>query len=105
MKPDALYCEGSVRMVSSAIANQKSFALADQLSYLPETKTMILSSLAPNRVLFWQSSGDISLSAPQVRVQWDAETQREIVQGIGDVHFHFTMQEEDSIETLFSKYL
>ena len=105
MKPDALYCDGSVRLISTVIQEQESFALADQLLYLPETRTMILSSVAPNRVLFWQSSGDITLSAPEVRVQLDPKTQRETVRGVGDVHFHFTLQEEDTIETLFSKYL
>jgi lipopolysaccharide export system protein LptA len=104
-RPEALHCEGSVRMISSIIQDQESFALADRLIYIPETRTMILSCIAPNRVLFWQSSGDISLSAPEVRVQMDPMTQRESVQGIGDVHFHFTLQEENIIETLFSKYL
>jgi len=105
LQPNAFYCDGSVRLISSIIQDQESFALADQLLYLPETRTMILTSIAPNRVLFWQSSGDVTLSAQEVRVQIDQETQRETVQGIGDVHFHFTLQEEDTIETLFSKYL
>jgi hypothetical protein len=105
LQPDALYCEGSVRLISSVIQEQESFALADQLLYLPKSKTMILSSIAPHRVLFWQSGGGISLSAPEIRVQLDSPSQRENVQGIGDVHFHFTLQEEDTIETLFSKYL
>lgn len=105
MQPDALYCDGSVRLISSAIQDQESFALADRLSYFPETRTIILSSISPNRVLFWQSSGNITLSAPEIRVQLDPQTERETVQGIGDVHFHFTLQEEDTIETLFSKYL
>ena len=105
LEPDRLYCDGSVRLISSIIQDQESFALADQLLYFPETRTMILTSVAPNRVLFWQSSGDVTLSAPEIRVQLDPKTQREIVQGVGDVHFHFTLQEEDTIETLFSKYL
>jgi len=105
LQPDALYCDGSVRMISSIIQDQESFALADQMMYLPKTRTIVLTSIAPHRVLFWQSSGDLTLSAPEIRVEIDQKTQQENVLGVGDVHFHFTLQEEDAIETLFSKYL
>ncbi|MBF8263971.1 MAG: hypothetical protein HW387_1636 [Parachlamydiales bacterium] len=105
LQPEALYCEGSVRLISSIIQNQESFALAEQLVYFPATRTIILSCRSPNRVLFWQSSGEMTLSAPEVQVRFDSKTKKETVRGIGDVHFRFTMQEENTIETIFSKYL
>lgn len=104
LEPQALYCEGSVRLISSIIQNQESFALADQLVYFPQTRTIILSCRAPNRVLFWQTSGDMTLSAPEVHVRLDPKTKQETVQGIGDVHFRFTMQEENTIKDIFTKY-
>ena len=45
------------------------------------------------------------MSAPEVEVRLDPKTKRETVQGIGDVHFRFSLQEENFIETIFSKYL
>ncbi len=105
LQPQALYCEGSVRLISSKIQDQESYALADQMVYLPATRTIILTSRPPSRVLFWQASGNMTLSAPEVHVRLDPETKQETVRGIGDVHFRFSLQEENMIETIFSKYL
>ena len=105
LQPEALYCEGSVRLISSKIQDQESFAMADQLVYLPATRTIILTCRSPARVLFWQANGNMTLSAPEVHVRLDPETKRETVRGIGDVHFRFSLQEENMIETIFSKYL
>ena len=104
-QPEALYCEGSVHLISSKIQDQESFALADLLVYLPATHTIILTCRPPNRVLFWQTDGNMTLSAPEIHVLLDPKTKRETVHGIGDVHFRFSLQEEDSIRTIFSKYL
>jgi hypothetical protein len=105
LQPEALYCDGTVRLISSCIQDQESYALAEQLVYFPAMRTMILTSRAPNRVLFWQKSGNITLSAPEVHVRFDPQTKRESVSGIGDVRFRFNFQEENTIEHLFSKYL
>lgn len=105
IRPEAVYCDRSVRLISSVIQEQECFALADQLVYFPTSHTIILSSRPPNRVLFWQSDGNMTLSSPEVHVRLDPKTHKETVQGIGDVHFRFTVQEENMIENIFSKYL
>jgi hypothetical protein len=105
LQPDAIYCEGSVRLISSSIQDQETFALGEQLAYFPAAQTIILTSRSPNRVLFWQSGKTMTLSAPEVQVRLDPKTKQEIIQGVGDVHFHFSVQEEDMIENVFSKYL
>lgn len=104
LQPEALYCEGSIRMISQKKESSCN-ALADQLVYFPSTRTLILSSKSPQRVLFWQTNGSLRLSAPEVHMCLDAKEKEEEIQGMGDVHFTFNLEEEHLIETLFSKYL
>lgn len=96
--PQELYCEGQIRVVS-----EQNYAIADQIIYLPSTKTLHLFAESPSRVLFWKADGSIQISAPEVVVVLDSE--REEVLGKGDVHFIFDLEEENKIENLFGKYL
>ncbi len=100
IEPQAIYCNGQVRLFS-----QENYALADQLVYFPETQTIHLFSEGSGRVLFWKSDGSIQISAPEVQARFDRKQQKEEIQGIGDVHFTFDLDEESRIETLFGKYL
>jgi lipopolysaccharide export system protein LptA len=92
--------EGDVRLISSKIRGQKSFAAADSILYGLAEKTLTLSSIPPRKVLFWQK--DLSLSADQVIVRQDPET---TVEGMGDVHFSFDLEETDYFQKFFQNYL
>ncbi len=100
IEPQAIYCDGQVRLYS-----QESYALADQLVYFPASQTLHLFAHQPGRVLFWKSDGSIQVSAPEVQARFDRKEQKEEIQGIGDVHFTFDLDEKNRIETLFGKYL
>jgi hypothetical protein len=100
IEPQAIYCDGNVRIYS-----EENYALADQLVYFPKTQTLHLFAQAPGHVLFWKSDGTIQISAPEVQAHFDHKQQKEEIQGIGDVHFTFDLDEENRIETLFGKYL
>jgi hypothetical protein len=91
-----LHCEGTVRL-----KHDQEYALCDQLVYFPSTRSAILSAEGDKRVLVW-SRDSMRLSAPEVRMQFDPEPK---IQGIGDVHFTFDLEEQELIDTLFSKYL
>lgn len=100
LKPQMIQCEGAVRMLA-----KENYALADQLVYFPETQKLHLLAGDRSRVLFWKSDGSIQISAPEVRARFDGKEHREEINGIGDVHCTFDLEEEHRIETLFGKYL
>lgn len=95
-KPMLLKLEGNVQLVSSRIQDKLSYAIADTLTYNPIDKTLLFSS--PRKVLFWQQG--LSLSATQVLIRQDQS-----IEGHGDVHFAFDLEEQNSIEKLFKQYL
>jgi len=112
---DAMHCEademnwlnenlslsGNVRLLSAKIQGKETFALADKLIYNPRDKTLLLSS--EKRVLFWQEGSCLSASA--IRIHRDPVTQLDSIEGVGDVHFAFDLEEENAIQQLLGKYL
>jgi lipopolysaccharide export system protein LptA len=93
----------NVRMFSNQIQNKESFAVADKIQFFPEDQRMTLTATSPKRVLFWQEG--VSLSAPEIHIQKDPATKEPFVQGKGDVHFTFTLEEKNIIDQFISKYL
>lgn len=76
------------------------YALADLVYYFPPSQETILEG-KQNRVLFFDMLRDIQLSARHVQAKRDPLTQKESVQGIGDVRFVFGPDELDKIKTRF----
>lgn len=95
--------KGNVSLQSNRIDGKESFALADALSYNPTEKLFILSAEAPKKVLFWQD--DLRLSANEVRIRPDPNTKLDSIEGIGDVHFAFDLEEENAIHEFFRNLL
>lgn len=102
-EPHLFWLEGNVRLFSPQIQDKESFSVADQIAFYPQERKIILSSLPPKRVLFWQEG--FSLSAPEVWIERDPLTGKETIEGKGDVHFAFDSEEKNIIEQLLSKYL
>ena len=96
LEPQIIRLSGNIRLISSKILDKESFAIADMLTYDPFTKTFLFSS--EKRVLFWQEG--LSISAPQVLIHKD-----QTIQGLGDVHFAFDLEEQNFIDKLFKQYL
>lgn len=92
-----------VRLFSSRIQNKDSFALADNIVFSPRAQTIHLFAKAPKRVLFWQEG--VSLSAPEIFIEKDPLTGIEFIQGKGDIHFTFTLEEKNIMDQFISKYL
>jgi lipopolysaccharide export system protein LptA len=95
-EPKLLVLEGRVRLISSQVQNKESFAVAQSLTYNPIEKTLLFSS--PRRVLFWQEG--LTLSASEVLIRHD-----HTVEGRGDVHFTFDLEEQNFINEFFNNYL
>ncbi|HSX25954.1 MAG TPA: hypothetical protein VLE89_02995 [Chlamydiales bacterium] len=95
--------EGNVELISTRLQDKESFVLADSVTYQPSDETLIFGSIAPKKVLFWQEG--LNLSATEVKVRRDPLNEKEIIEGIGDVHFAFDVEEKNSIEKFLSNYL
>lgn len=95
-QPSLLVLEGNVQLISSRIQDKISHALADTLTYNPTDKTLLFS--AAKKVLFWQDG--LHLSAEEVLIR-----ENQTVEGKGDVHFTFDLEEQNYIDKFFKQYL
>lgn len=102
-KPQSFTLSGNVRFYSPSIQGKETFSLSDKIDYDIQAEKVIFSALAPRRVLFWQEG--FSLSAPKIEISRDPITQKEIIEGKGDVHFTFDPKEQNIIEELIGQYL
>lgn len=105
--PSKMILEGHVRLLnrfdghlqeSSSVLH---YALADQVNYDPKVQEMLLTSQKGNRVLFVDKTHNMQMSAPSLRVRRDATTQKESIQGVGDVRFTFIEREREQIKQHF----
>ncbi len=105
--PTKIVLEGHVRLMSRFDGHlQESgsilhYALADQIDYLPQAQEMILKSTTGNRVLFFDKVNNVQMSSPSLKVCRDAQTGKEIIQGLGDVRFTFMEQELKQLKQRF----
>jgi len=96
LEPDQLELFGSVHLISTKVNDKESYAIADYLKMRPTQKTILLT--AEKNVLFWQEG--LSMSAPEILIK-----QNQTVEGHGDVHFNFNLEEKNFIEELLKQYL
>jgi lipopolysaccharide export system protein LptA len=96
LQPQLLVLQGNVRLISTRIQDKQSYAVADTLTYHPLEKTILLS--AARKVLLWQEG--LALSASEVLIRPD-----QTIEGHGDVHFAFDLEEQSYLDELFKQYL
>lgn len=96
LTPIRMTLQNNVRLIASKIQDKESFAVGDSLSYNTSDETFLFE--AKKRVLFWQEG--FTLSAPKIMIHKD-----QTVQGIGDIHFSFDMEEQNYFDNLFKQYL
>jgi hypothetical protein len=101
LQPSSLTLNGNVRLFSHDPQKPVRCGLADRLTYSLTTKTLILSAYPGKKVLFWDESQGMHLSAPEVHITYDLETKQQHVKGIGAVQFAFTPDEQSKIQQLF----
>lgn len=101
MQPSLLNLKGNIRLFSHDPLKPPRFGSADRLTYSLTTRTLILSADPGKKVLFWDETQGMHLSAPEVHIVYDAETKQQSVKGIGAVQFSFTPEEQSKLQQLF----
>lgn len=89
----------NVRLVNLS-TDAAQYALADEVSYFPEKQLAVLEG-KQSKVLFYDQERGMQLSARTVHAQKDPVTQKETIQGIGDVRFVFGPEELAKIKQRF----
>lgn len=93
--------EGDVRLTKS----EERCGLAHRLIYAQNKHTVILTAKPGERVLFWDRTRGLAISATEVHISKDPRTQDEIVKGIGNVRFHFSSAENALLKKLFPGFI
>lgn len=97
--PKKVTLEGHVRLLNRFNGHMEEagsvlhYALADRVVYSPEDHEMVLSASESNRVLLFDKVNNIQMSAPSLKIQHDASTQKDLIKGMGDVRFTFLEKE------------
>lgn len=107
LSPSKIKLEGHVRIFnrfskgSAKSENFLQYALADIVEYAPEAKEVTLSTNEKNRVLFFDKLNNLQVSAPKLTIRRDKITDKESIQGSGNVRFSFVKQEFEEIYKQF----
>lgn len=93
--------EGHVKMHNGfsdqADALLDQYVIADKASYSPETKTVHLEAKKGKRVLLFDRLNNLKISAGALKLRRDEHTQKDQIQGIGDVRFTLVEPEQKEI--------
>ncbi|MBS0604988.1 MAG: hypothetical protein JSS60_08155 [Verrucomicrobia bacterium] len=101
LQPSLLTLKGNIRLFSHDPLKPPRFGTADRLTYSLTTRTLILSANPGKKVLFWDETQGMHLSAPEVHITYDSETKQQNVKGVGTVQFSFTPEEQNKLQQLF----
>jgi lipopolysaccharide export system protein LptA len=105
--PSKMILEGHVRIMNRFDGHRGEagsvlhYALADRVECFPKQQEMVLTSGNGNRVLFFDKVNNVQMSAPSLKVKHDPATQKEAIQGFGDVRFTFIEKEIEQLKSHF----
>lgn len=99
--PTTLSLKGNIRLFSHDPQKPLRCGIADRLTYSLMTRTVILAASPGKKVLFWDETQGMHLSAPEVHITYDAQTKQQNVKGVGAVQFSFTPDEQSKLMQLF----
>lgn len=94
----SLNMQGNIRFFCPNLEGSPAYALAETVSYSPDTPYFLLSS--SKNVLFWQEG--VSLSTPTLYIHPFPSLK---IQSVGPAHFQFTKEETNIINDFISQYL
>ena len=104
LEPKAVILNGHVRLLSNDPESPLQCGIADTASYDPKTKEVRLLSDEGKEVLFWHEEQNLKLSAQEIVIFEDPETNAETIKGIGTVRFSFNDEEQEMLHQLFPSY-
>lgn len=102
--PEKLFLKGNICMLSRSSIDKDlpgkflQFAIADRVEYDIAAREMICLADSRKRVLFFDKSNNLQISAPSVKIRRDALSKKESIQGMGDVRFSFIDKEFDQLK-------
>ncbi len=111
MRPVKLLLKGNVWLLNRTSIDKDDpgkilqFAMADRVEYDLEAKEILCMADFSKRVLFFDKSNNLQVSAPSVKAKRDLHTQKESIQGMGDVRFSFIEKEFDQLKKRFGDRL
>lgn len=111
LKPAKLFLEGHVRMVNAfsektdEAGKLKQYVLADAVEYVPATQEANFKSNKGRRVLFYDKSNDLQISAAALTIKRNQATKKDSIKGTGDVRFSFIENEFALLRQRFSQAL
>lgn len=112
-QPHAIHLTGNIHLFSDRFQEKPLFSIADELTFHPSEGLLELRGnesqnvLVPDhknfcgRVLIWRD--DMQLSSPIVEIKRDPKEKTEQIQGIGDVHLYWNVEEEEMFRKVFGK--
>ncbi len=107
MFPTKLLLKGNVWLLSRTSIDKDDpgkimqMAMADRVEYDIASKEMLCFADTKKRVLFFDKSNNLQISAPSVKAKRDPNTQKDSIQGMGDVRFSFIENEFDQMKKRF----
>ena len=98
------YAESSYELISLVLKNKvtiqtldktkpRKLALADKLTYAPDTMTIILSANPGKKVLFLDEEQGVTMSAQEVHLTQNIETKKTEIKGIGNMKLSLSQEE------------
>ena len=105
--PQKIVLQGNVKIMNrNAPAGDApavvQMALADKIELNPATNEMVFFASQRKRVLFYEESNELQISAPRLTVRRDRQTRKESFEGDGDVRFSFQDKEITELRKKFS---
>jgi hypothetical protein len=99
----SLTLKGDVQIESKDPEKPQRRALADKLSYHPDTKTLILLAAPGKKVLFVDEEQGITMSAQEVHIIKNPTTGKMDIQGIGQMKLSLSEEENTLLQNAFLK--
>lgn len=104
LRPVSLQLKGNIRLFSHDPKQPPRCGISDRLNYSLTTRTLILSANPGNKVLFWDESQGLRMSASEVHITYDTESKHHTVKGVGKVQLSLTTEEQQHLKQLFPYY-
>jgi len=103
-KLSSLTFVGNIRIESPGGENPLRFAVADRLSYSPDTKTVILSAIPGKKVLFWDKEEGLVISAKEVHLTQNPLTSKTEIKGVGNMKLSLSPEEQSRLKSHFPTF-
>jgi hypothetical protein len=100
--PVSLSLTGNVKIFSTDITRPLKKGIADQATYLPNSRTLVLSAESGKKVMYVDEEDKTEICAQEVHITEDPVTHKQSIKGIGNVVLKLTVEQQKIMEQLFN---